>query len=148
MTMTERTTWATVITFPVIGAVYLIVILSRAATAPVAEVSWVAPMIWAMALSVVVIIVGTIASAIGTGAVAAARGEQPEFEEGDVRDRQIGLLGDARSYPVVAFGGLAAIILAMVGADPFWFANAIFLSGILASTLAAAIKLRAYRTGV
>ncbi|GIG55626.1 hypothetical protein [Demequina activiva] len=148
MTVNERAVWATLITFPLVGAVYFAVVLTRAAEMPVDEVSWVVPMIWAMGLLIGMVILGTIAASIATAIAAEARGETAELEEGDVRDKQIELLGDARAYQLSGFGGLAAIILLMVGAEPFWVANTLFLSGILTGMLAAGIKIRAYRNGL
>jgi hypothetical protein len=148
MTMNQRTVWATLIAFPLVGAVYCAVILSRAASMPVEDVSWVTPMIWSMASVIAVVILGTIASAIASGVAAGVRGDEPEFEEGDIRDKQIDLLGDARAYTVYGFGGLATLILLMLDADPLWVASTLFMAGIVSGTVAAAIKVRAYRTGI
>ena len=148
MTMSERTVWAGAIASVLVGLVYITVIATRAAEMPVEEVSWVVPMVWAMGSLIVVIILGTIASAIATGIAAEVRGEEPEFEDGDVRDKQIDLLGDARAYTCSGLGGLAAIILLMLDADPFWVANTLFLSGLTAGLIAAVVKIHAYRNGI
>lgn len=147
MTMTERMVWASLVVFPLVGIVYFAVIVARALDAPVAEVSWVAPMLWAWGAIVVFIVAGTIASAIATGVRAEAAGETPEWEDGDVRDKQIELLGNARGYTLAGLGSAAAAVLAMLDADPFWIAHALFLSGIVTGVIVAATKLRAYRGG-
>lgn len=147
MTMTERSVWVTVVVFPLVGLAYLAVVLSRATGMPVAQVSWEVPMLWAMGLLVVSIVLGTVASAIATGVRAAAAGEDPQFDEGDVRDAQIEQLGNARAFTATSVGGLAGIILAMLDADPFWIANAIFLAGIVGGVVGAVTRLRAYRAG-
>ena len=148
MTMSERTVWASVFTFALVAVVYVTVIATRAAQMPVEEVSWVAPMIWAMGSLIVVIVVGTIASAIATGIAAGARGEKAEYEEGDVRDKQIELVGNARAHGVSGLGGFAALILMMLDAPTFWVANTLFVSGLIAGLTAALVKVRAYRNGV
>ncbi|WP_296665666.1 hypothetical protein [Demequina sp.] len=147
MTMTERTVWATLVVFPLVAIVYFTVILTRAADQPVEDISWVVPMLWAWGSVIVFIILGTIASAIATGVRAEVAGEKPEFEDGDVRDKQIDRLGNARAYTMSGLGGLAATILAMLDADPFWIANTLFLAGLIAGLIAAGSKAHAYRTG-
>lgn len=147
MTMTQRTVWAQLLVYPAVGLAYFGVVLSRAADAPVAEVSWVVPLIWAMAVLILGIVGLTIVGAIGHGVRATYRGDTPEFDEGDVRDREIERDGDYRSRHIIASGGLAVIVLAMVGADHFWIANAMFLAGLVAGIYATVIKLRLYRQG-
>jgi hypothetical protein len=147
MTMQERTVWAQIVVFPLVGAAYFAVVLSRAAASPIDEVSWVVPLIWAISICIVGIIAATIVSAIGHGVVASARGQEPEFEEGDVRDKEIEREGDHRSHAFTAFAGLAVIILAMLNVDHFWIANTMFLSGLLGGIYGAVVKIRIYRRG-
>ncbi|WP_156165120.1 hypothetical protein [Demequina silvatica] len=148
MTMTERMVWASLVVFPLVGIVYFTVILTQAADRPVEDVSWVVPMLWAWGALIVFIIVGTIASAIATGIRAEVAGETPEFEEGDVRDREIERIGNARAYTMASVGGFAATVLLMIDVDRFWVANTLFLAGLLAGVLAAGSRAHAYRTGL
>lgn len=148
MTMQQRTVWASLIAFIAVGTVYAAVMIPRTVGHTPDEISWVLPMAIAMGAIVVTIIVGAIASAIGHGIAASYRGEEPEFDEGDERDRQIEMLGNAKGLSLASFGSLGAIILAMNDADPFWIAHAIFAAGILAGIYGAAIKLRAYSRGL
>ena len=147
MTMPERAVWFELVAMPLVGLTYLAFMLARIAGTPVDEVSWVLPMIVAMVAVILIIVLGTIATAIATHVRAAARGEEAELEEGDVRDKQIELLGRARTTRVTSLGSLAAIVLAMAGADPFWIAHALFLSGLLGATYGAVIMLRSYLAG-
>lgn len=147
MTMSERAVWTELVGLPLVGLVYVGIMLARVARMPVDEVSWVVPMIWAMCSLVAIIIFGTIATAIASHVRAAARGEEATLENGDVRDKQIELLGKARTHSLTSLGSLAAIIVAMLDTDPFWIANTLFLSGILAETYGVIVKLRSYRSG-
>jgi hypothetical protein len=147
MTMEERTVWAQLIVFPIVGIAYFAVVLSRVADQPAAEVSWVVPLLWAIGATIPGIILGTIAGAIGHGARATMRGEEPEFEDGDIRDKEIEKDAIYRTQGWVALGGVSVIVLAMTDADHFWIANAMFASGLLASVHACALRIRAYRRG-
>jgi protein-S-isoprenylcysteine O-methyltransferase Ste14 len=147
MTMQQRAVWAQMFVFPLVGLVYFSVVLTRAASMPVDQISWVAPLIWAIGILIAGIIAVTIASAIGHGVVASARGDEPDFEDGDVRDKEIEREGDFRARHFTAFGGLVVIILAMLRADHFWIANAIFLAALLGAIYANALKIRMYRRG-
>lgn len=148
MTMEERTVWAQLIVFPLVAIAYFAVVLSRAAGQPVAEVSWVVPLLWAMGAIVAGIILGTIASAIGHGARATMRGEEPEFEDGDVRDKEIERDAVFRTQGWAGLGGVSVIVLAMTGADHFWIANAMFATGVLGGVHASALRIRSYRRGI
>jgi hypothetical protein len=147
MTVSERSVWVQLFVMPLVAVGYFSVVLSRAADAPVAEISWVAPMIWAIGVVIAGIIAGTIASAIGSAIAAAARGEEPDLEEGDLRDKEIERLGNLAGLPFTGVGTLAVIVLCMFRVDPFWIASTMFLAGILAGVHGAIAKLRAYRRG-
>jgi hypothetical protein len=147
MTVSERSVWVQLFVMPLVAVGYFSVVLSRAADTPVAEISWVAPMIWAIGIVVAGIIAGTIASAIGSAIAAAARGEEPDLEEGDQRDKEIERLGNRKAQFFTGLGAIAVIVLAMFRVDPFWIASAMFLAGILAGVHGAIAKLRAYRRG-
>ncbi|WP_062378680.1 hypothetical protein [Demequina pelophila] len=148
MTMTERTVWASLVVFPLVGLVYFTVVLTQAADRPVAQIGWITPMLWAWGSLIVFIILGTIASAIATAVNAEMAGEKAQFEEGDVRDRDIERLGNSRAYTMASVGGLAATIELMLDLDPFWVANTLFLAGLLAGIIAAGSRAHAYRTGM
>lgn len=148
MTMTERTVWASLVVFPLVGIVYATVILTQAADRPVGEIGWITPMLWAWGSLIAFIILGTIASAIATGIRAEVAGEEPEFEDGDVRDREIERVGNSRAYTVASLGGLAATVELMLGLDPFWVAHTLFLAGLVAGIVAAASRAFAYRAGL
>ncbi len=147
MTVSERSVWVQLLVMPLVAIAYFSVVLSRAAHTPVEHVSWVVPMIWSMSVVVAGIIAGTIASAIGSAIAAAARGDEPDLEEGDARDKEIERLGNRKGQFFTGIGTFAVIILCMVRVDPFWIANTMFLAGILAGVHGGIAKLIAYRRG-
>lgn len=147
MTVSERSVWVQLFVMPLVAVAYFAVVLTRAADTPVAEISWIVPMIWSMGIVVLGIILGTIASAIGSAIAATARGDEPDLEEGDQRDKEIERLGNRKAQFFTGIGTIAVIVLAMFRVDPFWIASTMFLAGILAGIHGAIAKLRAYRRG-
>jgi hypothetical protein len=132
---------------PLVAVAYFSVVLSRATGESVAEISWIVPMIWSMGIVVLGIILGTIASAIGSAIAATARGDEPDLEEGDQRDKEIERLGNRKAQFFTGIGTIAVIVLAMFRVDPFWIASTMFLAGIVAGIHGAIAKLVAYRRG-
>ena len=147
MTVSERSVWVQLFVMPLVAIAYFAVVLTRLADEDVAEISWVVPMIWAIGIVVAGIIAGTIASAIASAIAAAARGEEPELEEGDQRDKEIERLGNQKGQFFTGIGTTAVIVLCMFRVDPFWIASTMFLAGIFAGVHGAIAKLRAYRRG-
>ncbi|WP_084073712.1 hypothetical protein [Demequina sp. NBRC 110052] len=148
MTMQQRAVWASLVAFIAVGVVYATVMIPRTVGHTPDEISWVLPMAISMGAIIVTIILGAIASAIGHGIAATYRGEEPEFDEGDERDRQIELVGNAKGMSLASFGSLGAIILAMNDADPFWIAQLLFAVGLVGGIVGAVAKLRAYSRGL
>jgi len=128
MSFTERITWTSLVVLPVVALTYFTVVLTRLADAPVDEVSWIVPMIWAIGTVIVGMIAGAIAQAIA--ATIASGGEEPDTE-GDVRDKEIDRIGE----------------YAMLRADHFWIANGVFLAGLVGGVVSGIVKIRAYRRG-
>ena len=102
---------------------------------PIAEVSWVQPMIFA--------IVGFIVANV-LGNVVAAASNPSEADKNDERDREIDHFGERVGNWLIIAGSIAALVLAMTRADHFWIANAIFLGGIAGALLSSATKIAAY----
>jgi hypothetical protein len=147
MTIDQKSIGVQLVVMPLVCIAYFAVVLTRLADAPVDEISWVVPMIWAMGAVIVGVIVGTIATAIGTYVRAEARGEEAALENGDVRDKEIERLGDRKSQTFASLGSLAVIVLAMARVDHFWIASAVFFAGTIGAVSGNVVKLRAYRRG-
>jgi hypothetical protein len=147
MTIDQKSIGVQLVVMPLVCIAYFTVVLTRLADTPVDEISWVVPMIWAMGAIVIGIIVGTIATAIGTHVRAAARGEEADLESGDIRDKEIERLGERKTQTFTSLGSLAVIVLAMARVDHFWIASAVFLAGTIGAIYGGVVKLRAYRRG-
>lgn len=168
MTMNERTVWAYLVTVVVTSGVYLtLMVLRLADDEPVAQIAWVAPMLWTIGASVLgtilFTILFTIASAV-TGTIAATiagtiasarrgpRGRTPvpvvEIETvSDARDKDIDLIGDRASFGVLGAGFAGALVLAMIDADTFWIGNFLFVVGTIGAIVETTTKIRLYRRG-
>lgn len=148
MTMEERAVWVYLVVFVATSVAYFAVVVPRALSQPIDEVSWVVPMLWAIGISIGGTIIGSILAAVGSAIGLAARGRNPELELGsDERDKQIERLGNRATGAVVSTGMLGVLVLAMIDADTFWIGNAAFLSGFVGALVEALVKIRAYRRG-
>jgi hypothetical protein len=150
MTVEERSVWAMLVVIPAAMIVYFSVVLSRVASMPVEDVSWVVPLLWTIGSIIGGTIVGVIAITIGMAIRSEITGEGKEDVEGgpaDVRDKEIEQHGKARSQHFTSLGATAAIVLAMCGAHQFWIASALLLAGALGAVYGGIVRILAYRKG-
>lgn len=162
MAWSERMAWVYGGTVAVTSGGYFALVTSRMRTEPIHAISWVRPMLGAVALSVVgTIVIGIIAAIVASILSAIARpgtgrpgdrsgpvGRNIEAElSSDVRDQEIGRTGQRASAGVLGAGCAAGLILAMIDADAFWIGNALFLAGTIAAFVETATKIRLYRHG-
>jgi hypothetical protein len=118
---------------------YVAVILSRADGIPLAEVAYVAPMLWLIGISIAANIVGR---------VVVETAKPSGSTKADVRDRDISRLGGSVGSIVLAVAMAVPFGLAMAKAGQFWIANAMyaaFVAWALATTL---VRIVAYRRGL
>ncbi|MCJ1676447.1 hypothetical protein MTF65_03600 [Streptomyces sp. APSN-46.1] len=120
-------------------AAYLAVVLGRAdGGIPLAEVSYVAPMLWSIGLS--------IAASIALGiAVAIASPEDADVK--DQRDREISRVGEYAGQSLLVVGAVTALALSMAEVGHFWISNTIYLGFALSAILGSIVKIAAYRCG-
>ena len=117
---------------------YVVVILGRAGDRPLAEVSYVSPMLWAIGASIVLSITSRIAVEIA----------KPSGSfKADARDRDINRFGEHVAGIALGVGMVLPFVLAMVEAPHFWIANAIYAVFTAWAVFGAAVKLVAYRRG-
>ncbi|WP_158852382.1 hypothetical protein [Saccharothrix deserti] len=117
---------------------YVGVVLSRAGGAPMAEVSYVSPMLWSIGISIGLSIVGRIAFEMA---------KPSESHKPDARDRDIDRFGEHVAGIVLGGGMVLPFGLALAEAPHFWIANAIYAVFTLWAVFGASVKLVAYRRG-
>jgi hypothetical protein len=138
MSSEEKRAWIMAVVAVGAYAVYLAVIVGRAGSGPLTDVSYVPALLGtvgaAIALSIVLHIVVVLGSPEGGG-------------KKDQRDREINRFGEYVGQSFLVIGGVAALVMAMAELNPFWIANAVYLAFVLSSILGSTAKLVAYRRG-
>ena len=135
MTFLEKTNWVVfVVALPTL-LVYAALVVPQLLTKPIADVSWVQPMI-------VAIVAFVLANVLGN--VVAAASNPGEADKKDQRDTEIDHFGERVCNWLIIAGSIIALVLAMTEADHFWIANAIFLGGIAGALLSSLTKIAAY----
>ncbi|MDH6580856.1 hypothetical protein [Kitasatospora sp. MAP5-34] len=138
MAVEERRAWIMLVSAVGAYAVYAAVVLAHRPGVSLVRVSYVPALLWTVGGAVAVQVVLTIAAG-----VLVPCGERAK----DRRDREIHRFGEYVGQSFVVAGAVAALVLAMAGADRFWIANAIYLAFVLSAVLGAGTKLTAYRLG-
>ena len=139
MSYEEKGTWVYLVTSAGAYAVYLAIILGRLASTPVAEVPYVAVLLWTTGASIV-------ASILGRVLVETAR--PSDSRRSDVRDREIYRFGEYASRWFLVAGAAAALVMATAEVDYFWIANVIYLGFALWAVAGSVLRLIAYRRGI
>ena len=137
MAFEEKRAWILAVVSLGAYAIYLTIVLGRALHTPLAEVPYVAPLLWTVGGAIVASIVLNIAASIGPAGNA----------KKDQRDREIGRFGEYVGQSFVVVGGVAALLMAMAEAPYFWIANAVYLAFSLSAVLGSVAKIFAYRRG-
>ena len=135
MTFLEKSNWVVLVVAVPTLLIYGAVVVPQVLGKPLAEVSWVQPMIFAIVGFIVANVLGNIAAAISNPS---------EADKNDERDREIDHVGERVGNWLIVAGSIAALVLAMTRADHFWIANAIFLGGIAGALLSSVTKIAAY----
>jgi hypothetical protein len=136
MSYEEKNTWLYLVLAAVVPTGYAVYIAGRARDTPVAELAYQRPLLTAIGIS--------IAASIVFGMFLGGRGR----DRRDARDRDINRFGEYLGFYVLAVGLLPAFVLAMVEADHFWIANAIYGAYILNALTSSMAKIIAYRRGL
>ncbi|KRD43657.1 hypothetical protein [Cellulomonas sp.] len=136
MSYEERNVWVFLVVAVLAYAAYVVVILSRARDTPLTEVAYAGPLLWSIGGAIVASIVGTIAVSLAN---------RRDGHLSDQRDKEINRVGERTGQSFVVIGALGAMVLAMLEADWFWIANAIYLCFVLSAVLGSLTKLAAYR---
>lgn len=148
MGMDERATWMQLLATVGTSAVYFGVIIPRAIAGPIDEISWVVPMLWAIGVSLVAVILGSIAAGIGGAVALTIKGRDVDSElRSDRRDKEIETYARRRTYWMLLVTVAGALVLAMLDVDTFWIGNFVYAVATLESIVQTIVKLRAYRRG-
>ena len=135
MAFLEKSNWvALVVSVPTL-LIYAILVVPQVLSKPIAEISWVQPMIFTIVGFVVANILGNIV---------AAASNPGEADKKDQRDTEIDHFGERVGNWLIIAGSCAALVLAMAMADQFWIANAIFLGGLAGALVSSITKIAAY----
>ena len=149
MSFEEKFTWVSAVVSAAVAAVYCAVVLRHLGEVPAAEIAYRRPMLIAFGAMIVLTIVGTIVTAIGTAVSAeiTGNGSVKDIDRKDERDVQIGRRGLLAGSYVMWVGALCVMGLTMLEQDYFWIANALYLTFVVSGLVSSAVKLIAYRRG-
>ncbi len=139
MTHEEKRAWILLVVTVITYAVYAVIILARAHGLPVASVPYAATLLWTIGAAIIASILAEIGAGIASQGASRMK---------DIRDRQIGRLGEYTGQSFVIAGAIAAMLMAMAGWDRFWIANVIYLGFALSAVLGSITKIVAYRKGL
>jgi len=142
MASEERSSWVMVVVATTAYVIYLSLVLSGGATLPLAPADYGWQVLWTILGAIVV----TVLAEIGLAIVDGVRGDKTGRR--DERDRRIHQLGEYTGQAFVVIGALAALILAILEADAFWIANAVYLAFVLSAVLGSITKIALYRGGL
>jgi len=145
----EKVSWVSGFVSIIVAAVYASVVLPELGGGPVGAIAYQKPMLIAIGAMIVMTIVGTILMSIGTAVSVeiTGTGSVDDIDRRDERDVHINRRGELAGFYASSAGLVGALALAMLKADQFWIANAIFLSLMVASVVSAAVKIFIYRRG-
>ncbi|MEV6772308.1 hypothetical protein AB0N05_27120 [Nocardia sp. NPDC051030] len=133
----EKRTWIMAVAAVVSYVIYLVVVLFRVGDSALTEVSYVAPLLWAVGGSIIASIVASIAVSIGSR----------DGDRKDQRDREIDRMGAQTGNAFIVLGAVAALALALADRQSFWIANVLYLGFTLSAVVGATAKIIAYRRG-
>lgn len=138
MSYEERGQWVYLAASTIAYAAYLVLVIGRVGTTPLPEVEYQPILLWTIGAAVAGSIIGRIAVEIV---------HANDEHTADVRDRDIGRLGEYVGGTVLGIGMVGPFALALLEADHFWIANGMYLVFVLAAMVGTIIKLVAYRRG-
>jgi hypothetical protein len=149
MSFEEKVTWVQALVFALVPTAYFVNVVGQLGATSAAEIAYQRPMLIAIGISIVLTIIGSILTGIGSGISAEVMrpGSSADIGRKDERDVNIGRRGEVVGYYVSSVGGVAALGLAMLEYPYFWIANALYLGFVIAALVSATVKLVAYRRG-
>ena len=149
MPFEEKITWVSAVVTVIVPVAYFLIVLGRLADSSAADIAYQRPLLIAIGASIVLTIVGSILTGIGTGISAELRGRSAsgEIDRKDERDKTISRRGDLIGYYVASAGMVGVLALTMLQYEYFWIANTLYLSFVVATLVSSVVKLVAYHRG-
>jgi hypothetical protein len=149
MNFEEKTNWVYAVITGIVAGVYFSNVMSRVGEVPVTEIAYQKPLIIAIVAAVGLMILASIAVAIGTAVSAEIMGEGSvkDIDRKDERDIHISRRGELVGYYVSSFGAVGVLAMTMLEYPYFWIANALYLSFVMAALVSSVVKIVAYRRG-
>lgn len=139
MTHEEKRAWIMLVVSVVGYAVYVAVVLSRVDGGSLAAVPYAGVLLWTVGGAIVASIVAEIGMGVVNPRASRVR---------DVRDREIGRLGDHVGQAFVVIGAVSAMLMALAEWEWFWIANVVYLCFVLSAVVGSLAKVIVYRRGV
>jgi cytochrome c biogenesis protein CcdA len=138
MSYEEKGQWVYLAATTIAYGAYVVVVLGQAGTTPLPQIDYQPILLWTIGAAIAASIIGRILIEIV---------RPSESHRGDVRDRDIGRFGEYVAGMVLGIGMVGPFVLALIEADHFWIANAIYVVFVAQAVVGAVIKLIAYRRG-
>ena len=145
----EKVTWVSLVVIGVVPVVYFAMMFGRLRDVSAADISYQGPLLIAIGVSVLLTIIGSILAGIGTGISAELRGRSAsdDIDRKDERDKQISRHGDLIGFYVSSAGMVGVLALTMLEYEYFWIASALYLSFVVGTLVASAVKIASYHRG-
>ena len=149
MSYEEKATWISTFVTVLVAGIYCSFVLNQMGSMPLAQIAYQKPMLMAIGAIIIATIVGMILMSIGSAIAAEIRhrGSSDDIGRKDERDDHINRRGELVGYYVSSVGILGVIALAMLRADQFWIANALFLTMMIGGLVSSVVKIVIYRRG-
>ena len=138
MSYEEKGVWTSLVVSVAVFVWYAVVISGQLQGADAADLDFAPPLLWAIGISIGASIIVRILVEILTPS---------DSYKVDDRDKAISRRGALAVGGVVTIGMLGPLLLAIIRAEPFWIANAMFAVYFIGSMVGGVVQLIAYRRG-
>ena len=138
MSYEEKGQWVYLVANLLTFGAYVWIIAGQAAVTPLTEIDYVRTLLSLIGVAIALSIAGRILVEIVS---------RSESYKADVRDRDIGRLGEYVGGILLGVAMLVPFGLALAEADHFWIANAMYAAFALTALVGTAVKLAVYRRG-
>lgn len=138
MSYEEKGVWVYIVSVIVTATVYVVLLLNQLDGASLAEVDFGPMILWSIGISIALNIVLRILVEIL---------RPSDSYKVDARDKAIARRAGYVNGVVVSIGMIVPLVLAVIDADNFWVANAIYAAFVLAAVVSSVVQIVSYRRG-